>query len=171
MQLWIQEQRQAESWWTKRKRTDEGGVQNAAMPSRLAACKAVARTCSTLAPVIVRWPILRPLLAVALPYRCKCVPGKASTWAHGGTPSAGQMSPSNVRRAARERSARPAAERIAREQLDPHRCKADDFDFAPDSRNRVRVQLAGRGNIDFHSERDDSRGGSRGSRTGDFLRR
>ena len=44
-----------------------------------AACLAVARTCATVAAVIVRWPILRPRLARSLPYRCRCAPGKAST--------------------------------------------------------------------------------------------
>ena len=54
------------------------------MPSTAAACKAVARTASGLGPVMFRWPILRPGRADNLPYRCKCVPGSASTCAQAG---------------------------------------------------------------------------------------
>ena len=42
------------------------------------------RASGALAAVTVRCPILRPLLALSLPYKCKCTPGSASTLAQGG---------------------------------------------------------------------------------------
>ena len=42
-----------------------------AIPSSSAQRSAVACACSTLAPVTLRWPILRPARAWSLPYRCR----------------------------------------------------------------------------------------------------
>ena len=41
--------------------------QKGSMPSSAQACRAVARTASGVAPVMLRWPILRPLRADSLP--------------------------------------------------------------------------------------------------------
>jgi hypothetical protein len=52
------------------------GVRTPAGPAAPPPAGATRRASSAVAPVTVRWPILRPAARLGLPYRCRCTPGR-----------------------------------------------------------------------------------------------